>query len=835
MEVKEAIDFIPYDEIGQDFVITQDGAISFAFECRLVEAYTMASVVDDTEGKIEPTDSVLFYHSWKLALAQLPDGAVVQKYNFIYTIPYESERSTNISMTKKWNEDLYTKRDIVMDKIYIVVTFPLKNTVRPKRPNSSLLSRVNKYKEDIHSIQEYRDRFLDFSKALRTGNTIEFYNQLSGESILDLCVYTWNQDLKSDDIFRDLENYKGGIAVGEKYLTILSSRKKTNFLDAFSSSNRGLIPTVDIGNNTRYNKDANLPVSYLFPLGIGCPVNHTLIETIELCNKEEVEIKLTKEHNGLNPLASFKDRDAINHQHAINEFKELRSANGYRYAKWGVTVIVEGITEEQSKVYAKKIREVAMTNLGLSLEIENFGAWKAFYNNLPGLGKRLDNLRLDFLETISYLTHVESFKRGNSDGVILVDLFGKPFKQTFWYSKYVTAVNGVIFGPTGQGKSVAVNSILDQCYWDGDVIFLIDVGGSYKRVTAVNNGKYIDSSPLASLAFNPFLDCYSKDGKYYPELDLKGEQDAIYLDFLIALITSCWYGESEIPHKELSTVLRMIIKAYFQSFNKGEIQELKFTTFYQFALSFEIGDKFQQYIDMSSFELVMEKFSDGGDYGYLLNAKETLDINNRWVAFDLKGILSAPEILAPVTLIVMQLFQRKLIEQAGKRIRFWIDEAIDFLKSPSMSNYIGSAYRKIRKEGGQIVIITQSIDYLNMLPELTKSEILSNSDIKILLNHAGKEGLLFDAIQKGLGFSNDEMELLRHQTPENPNKYRIMLVKYGTQKAYLARMEISKRTFALYQTNKEDMLLIDELIERYGGNIPVAVEEFVQLKNANDE
>lgn len=824
MEAKEAIDFIPYDEIGADYVVSALGDVSFAFECRTVEAYTMANVVNEGEN-IDPVDSVMFYHNWKLALNKLPDGTVVQKYNFIYTIPYEEDLDSD-SITKKWNEKHYSKRDIVLDKVYIVVSF--KTAKSNKNPiRKSLINRVNSMNASVQLINDAREKFIEFHKMLK--DSFEYINVINGEGILDLFIDLWNQEYNSNKNLKDLSVKQTGIAVGEEYVTILSSRSKSDVVYAFTSSNRGVVPTEEIGNNTHYYKDGNLPVSYLFPIGIGMPVNHILVETIELCDKEVVESELTKEFKGLNPLAGMKNLDALNKRKQINEMKELRSDNQYRYAKWGVTVFVSGITEEISKTNAKIIRDTALRSLGMNMSIENFGAWRSFYYSMPGMGKLLENLRLDYLETLSYLTHVETFKKGNSNGIILVDQFGKPFKQDFWKNKHLTAVNGLVFGPTGQGKSVAVNHMLDQCYWNGDVIFILDVGGSYRRVTKLNNGLYIDSDNISNLKFNPFLECFSKNDKYYPDLDSAGEKDPIYLDYIVSLILSCWYLDEPSIAKEVPMVLKGLVKEYFLSYNNGTIKKLNFDSFYSFIVNFDFDDKEVKYFDKSSFKLMLREYLSEGQYGFLLNAEFPLDANNRWVAFDLKGVNNSIELAAPVTIMIMQMFQRKLVENKGSRIRFWIDEAIDFLKSEGMADYIGSAYRKIRKEGGQIVIITQSIDYLDVLPEITKSSILSNTDIKILLNHKGKEAY-FDKIQRDLGLTSDEMELLNNQTPYDGDKYRLVFIKYGTQKGYLARIEISKETFSLYQTNAEDVKLIDELIERYGGNVEMAASEFVELK-----
>lgn len=826
MNVKEASDLLPFDDVNDQYCVSCYGDVVFAMEVEMREVYTMAAGKEGEIGEVE-----LFYHEWKKTLSMLPEGTVVQKINRFYTLPHERNIS-NGNRTKRWNEDMFIKREVMFDKTYIVVSFQFKKSLSKKR-SGSLLSRIEKF-EGIQFIQDYLQQFEAFSESLKS--SCKSLRVLSGWETLELFCETWNQG-DQGEYLNDIEVKDKGLTVGGKNVSVLTSRKLPMSLNAFTSQNRKIVESEKLGlNNTNYREDNSLPTSFLFPIGMGLPVDHILVETIKIESRDEIETNLDKEHQRLNFLVGLKSADAIRKRRIIDDVKLDKTEYDYKYASWGVTVLLSHESEEDLVRLSNLVVDVAQKQLGIVMAIENYGSWKQFYSALPGCGRLSETLRLGFIEVFAYMTHVESFKKGNSRGMVIVDLFGRPYLFDDWDEKnrYCEARNAVVFAPTGQGKSFFINHKLDQAYWNGDFIFLIDVGGSYKRITTLNNGVYIDSKELNSLKFNPFLDCYRQDGMFYPELDETGKKDAIYLDYMASLISSCWYGASgEEVSKETYGAIAITVKGYFKYANEQKIEAVNFDSYYQYVLNDYKNNEgaYRKFIDIDSFEMLLRPFSSEGEYSFLLNAEETVDINNRWITFDLVGITNNKRLTSPVLLIVMQMFQRIMNKWYGTNARMFIEEAVDFLQGGFFADYIGGLYRKIRKMGGQVCIVTQSIEFLDKLDPLVKSSILGNTEIKILLNHA-KVSHLFEKMQKELSLSNSEMELLKNQTVKGDSKYRLGFMKFGSMPGFLFRHEVSPETFALYQTNAKDIKRIDELIESVG-NIEGAVKSFVESNNEN--
>jgi len=825
MKTAEATDFVPFDWLEGNYGITSYGDVVFGIEVRMCDVYTMNESVTEVglDSDAKSSEVNVIYHSWKLALSSLEDGVIVQKYNFFYSLPYEAFQD-NGCLTRKWNDDKFKQRDVMFDKVYITVSFPLEKRSKNQK-RKPLYNRVNEYKS-FSNIPEKESMFRNFVSSVSQKGFMEDVRVLESQELLDLMYKVWNVDVHAEPLLNDIEKKDSGLIVGNKSVRILTSRKLAKNINGFTSANRTLTDSSKIESKTNYVNEVKLPTSYLFPIGMGMPFDHILVETIRRRNNDESESELTKEWKGLNFLVGLKIRDAINKRSNIDLYKDIRSKNDFKCADWSLTVIIADTDLELLEKKTNLVKDVSSKQLGILMAVENFNSWKQFYSCMPGCGNLSTNLRLGFVETFAYMTHLESFMRGNRDGVVFSDLFGRPFLQQLWMNDKVPSANAVVFGPTGQGKSVLINQMMDQFYWSNHFIFLIDVGGSYRRVTQLNKGVYIDSNDVTTLRFNPFLDCYCEDGKYYPELDYRGLADPLYVEYLCGLIMECW-GLAEFK-PELITVIGIWIRGFFRHYNENG-GELNFDAFCGFVMSGAVPDNFKKYVDLDSFELQMKPFMKDGQLGFLLNAEQTYSVDNRWVAFDLAGVLKNKRLVSPVMLIIMQMFQRKIIEKFGERVCLWFDEAVDFLQGKSISGYIGESYRKIRKEGGQIGIITQSLDYLDHLDPLVKSSILTNSSIKIILDHGADEKMI-KKYQEELKFSDSEAELMRHQTPVDGKLYRIPLIKFGGQKAFLCRIEISSETYALYQTTATEIKLIDELIRRCG-SVEGAVKTFVEQKS----
>ena len=137
--------------------------------------------------------------------------------------------------------------------------------------------------------------------------------------------------------------------------------------------------------------------------------------------------------------------------------------------------------------------------------------------------------------------------------------------------------------------------------------------------------------------------------------------------------------------------------------------------------------------DIENFLNVLEPYYKGGEYDYLLNSEQNIDLlNKRFIVFELDNIKDHPILLPVTTLIIMECFISKMRRLQGVRKLIVIEECWKALTSASMSQYIRYLFKTIRKFFGEILVVTQEIDDIVSSP-IVKEAIINNSDTKILL------------------------------------------------------------------------------------------------------
>ncbi|MFZ8379506.1 conjugal transfer protein TraG, partial [Staphylococcus aureus] len=80
--------------------------------------------------------------------------------------------------------------------------------------------------------------------------------------------------------------------------------------------------------------------------------------------------------------------------------------------------------------------------------------------------------------------------------------------------------------------------------------------------------------------------------------------------------------------------------------------------------------------DVSNFLYVLRPYYKGGEFDYLLNAKENLDLlQQRFIVFELDNIKDHPILFPVVTIIIMEVFISKMRKLKGIRKMILIEEA----------------------------------------------------------------------------------------------------------------------------------------------------------------
>jgi conjugation system TraG family ATPase len=220
--------------------------------------------------------------------------------------------------------------------------------------------------------------------------------------------------------------------------------------------------------------------------------------------------------------------------------------------------------------------------------------------------------------------------------------------------------------------------------------------------------------------------------------------------------------------------------------------------------------------DVDNFLYVLNPYYKGGEFDFLLNARENLDLlSERFIVFEIDTIKSHPILFPVVTLIIMEMFISKLRKLSGVRKVLLLEEVWKSISKSGMAEYIQYAYKTFRKFFGEPIVVTQEIEDIVSSP-IVKQAIINNSDCKILLDQSKYQNK-FALVQELLGLSDHEKSLVLSMNRANDPmlKYKEVFVSLGGHsKVY--RTEVSLEEYLAYTTEEREKVLVAEYAERLG-------------------
>ena len=235
--------------------------------------------------------------------------------------------------------------------------------------------------------------------------------------------------------------------------------------------------------------------------------------------------------------------------------------------------------------------------------------------------------------------------------------------------------NKLVIGPSGSGKSFFMNHLVRQYWEQGTHIILIDIGNSYKGLcdlihqrTNGEDGVYYTYSEKRPIAFNPF---FTEDKVF----DLEKKES------IKTLIMSLWKRDTEVITRAEEVALSMAVNLFLEKIKEDNELVPSFNTFYEFVQGEFRGILEEKHyrekdFDLTNFLNVLAPYYRGGEYDYLLNSDEQLDLlNKRFVVFEIDEIKEHKILFPVVTVIIMEAFINKMRRLHGVRKMIVVEEA----------------------------------------------------------------------------------------------------------------------------------------------------------------
>jgi conjugation system TraG family ATPase len=373
--------------------------------------------------------------------------------------------------------------------------------------------------------------------------------------------------------------------------------------------------------------------------------------------------------------------------------------------------------------------------------------------------------------------------------------------------------NKFILGPSGSGKSFFTNHMVRSYYEQGTHIVLVDVGHSYKGLCDLVKGYYFTYSETQPIKFNPF---------FIGEGDLL---DTEKKESIKTLLLALWKKDNETFNRSEYVALSNALQLYYEKLEKQPDLLPCFNSFYEFLQHDFVevlkNDKVKEKdFDIANFLYVLRPYYEGGEFDYLLNAKENLDLlNQRFIVFELDNIKDHPILFPVVTIIIMEVFISKMRKLKGIRKMILIEEAWKAIAKEGMAEYIKYLFKTVRKFFGEAIVVTQEVEDIISSP-VVKQAIINNSDCKILLDQSKYQNK-FDQVQELLGLTEKEKALILSINKANDpsKKYKEVFMSLGGMLSRVYRTEVSLEEYLAYTTEESEKVKVQKHAAKWDGDM----------------
>ncbi|TXK31131.1 TraG family conjugative transposon ATPase [Pontibacter qinzhouensis] len=805
---------LPVYKVEHGCILSRQGDITLAYEAILPEIFSLS----DAEYEA-------FHQALLKAIRLLPRFTVFHKQDWFLEASYQADFSKDgQSFLSRASERFFHGRPFLEHHCYILLT----KRPEDRRPSSSLVSNLLRRslapRQTLHPLlfQDFVGQAGQFERVLQDSGFVRLRRltdtELAGtkEKAGLLERYCGLLPEEAKPLLQDI-HLQQGIRIGDKrcQLFVLADAEHLPALC-------GPRITYD-----RYSTDrSKFSTGFASPLGQLLPCNHLYNQYIFLEDASQTIKRLESKRLRLQSLAAYSRENALARD-ATHAF--LNEALGQQRLPVKAHFNVLAWTEQPER--HKELRNLvssAMAQLDATPKLETDGAPQLFWAGLPGNAADFPmNDTFDtFLEQACCFLSLEAGYRSSTSpvGLRLGDrLTGKPVHVDISdepVSKGIcTNRNKFILGPSGSGKSFFTNHLVRSLHEQGSHIVLVDVGHSYKGLCELAGGYYFTYREDKPIRFNPF---YLSEGD---TLDTEKKES------IKTLLLALWKKDSETFSRSEYVALSNALELYYQHLQEHQQVFPCFDSFYDFVQTvfkekLKADRVKEKDFDLDNFLYVLRPYYQSGEFGYLLNARENLDLlQERFIVFELDNIKDHPILFPVVTIIIMEVFISKMRKLKGVRKVILIEEAWKAIAREGMAEYIRYLFKTVRKFYGEAIVVTQEVEDIISSP-VVKQAIINNSDCKILLDQ-GKYLHKFDGIQQLLGLTEKEKALVLSINKANDpaRRYNEVFISLGGTRSRVFRTEVSLEEYLTYTTEESEKVKVQAYAQKYGGDMRKGIEE----------
>jgi len=798
-------DILPVYKVENDCILSRQGDITIAYKLELPDIFTLSG-----------QEYEALHHAWLKAIKVLPRHSIVHKQDIFTKAVYQGRKGQDQSFLAAASEAFFEGRPYLEHTCYILLTKQPGNRKAASSGYSGLMRKSPVPAQTLNPqlYQDFMEKAGSFERILTDSGFVSLQrltdDELAGTKSKAGIIeqYSFLQRENERPVIKDV-HLKDEIRIGD------------NHCQLFTLSDVEDLPSL-CGSRVNYDKystdKTKFSIGFASPLGLLLDCNHIYNQFIFIGDAQKTLKGLEKKRLRLQSLSAYSRENAIARD-ATSDFLNEAISEQRLPVKAHFNIMTWTSNPKEIQEIRNKVGS-AMAQMDASGKQETDGAPQIWWAGLPGNAADFPmNDTFDtFLEQATCFLNLESNYRTSQSGFgirlgdrlsgrpVRADISDEPMKKGF-----ITNRNKMILGPSGSGKSFFTNHMVNSYYEQGAHIVLVDVGHSYKGLCDLVGGYYFTYEENNPIKFNPF---YIAEGEV---LDIEKKES------LKTLLLALWKKENEHFARSEYVAISNAITLYYRHLAKHPNIFPGFNSFYDFLMReylqvLEKGKVKEKDFDITNFLYVLNPYYKGGEFDYLLNATENLDLlNERFIVFELDNIKSHEILFPVVTIIIMEVFiskMRKLPKTVRKVIL--IEEAWKAIAKDGMAEYIKYLFKTVRKFFGEAIVVTQEVEDILSSP-IIKQAIVNNSDCKILLDQSKYQNK-FEEVQELLGLTEKDKALILSMNKANDPKRKFKEVTFilgsGNSKVY--QTEVSPQEYYAYTTEAAEKAKMLEYAEEYG-------------------
>lgn len=809
---KDIEKLMPVWKIEKDCLLSNNGDVTIAFELTLPEIFTLSN-----------KEYEALHNSWLKAIKMLPPNSIMHKQDWFVRSSYSADGASGSSnFLAKSSDRFFNERPYLDHQCFLMITVKAKDRRIASSAYSNLLRKsiMPPSALDEKLFQHVNDVASQFTRILTDSGFIQVRkiesNELTGSKETSglLERYLFLSGKKDRNELKDIV-FKPEWKVGSNCCQMYSMADTDDM-----PANCG--PRV---NYEKYSNDRNkFSVGFATPIGQLLPVNHIYNQFIIVADIQKTLKAMEAKRRRLHSLSAYSRENAISRDATSDYLNEAISQ-----ARTPIKAHFNLLCWTEDRTQMKEVRNKAVSSLSqmdVVPRLEVTGAPQLWWAGLPGNEADLpDNETFDtFAEQGSCFLNMETSYRSSKspfgirladrlNGIPLhVDISDEPMKRGI-----TTNRNKVVIGGSGSGKSMFMNHMLHSYVQQGAHCVVVDVGHSYEGLCKLLGGYYFTYTEDNPIKFNPF---YIPHGEV---LDTEKKES------IKTLLVALWKQNDEAFKRSEYVAISNSLKSYYLHLEKHENIFPCFDSFYDFVQDHFVAELEKDRVkdrdfDIHNFLYVLRPFYSGGEFDYLLNARENLDVlHQTFIVFELDNVKDHPILFPVITLIIMELFISKMRKLKGIRKVIVIEEAWKAVARAGMAEFMRYLYKTVRKHFGEAVTVTQEIDDILSSP-IIKEAIINNAECKILLD-LKKFQNKFNEIQEVLAMTDKGRDLVLSLNKANDpdRRYREVYIELGNQLMKVYGFEPSPEEYYAYSTEQSEKLKVQEYTEKFGGDIRKAL------------